>query len=179
MTTWGELIDKTLRSVLRDPDNTSWTPDQVYDALGWALDMFASHTCPTREITYQDGMSTFDGDIDFTTTTEVMLPKDIFEPLDVNGQVFFTESDGKVTHLDPANRTEWLHINKLDAGGFIIWPDNKLILGTTPGAGSILTVRYFGYWGKPTAELGDETITIPRWAEKHITTITGEYCLEG
>lgn len=177
--TWGELIQKTLRSVLRDPDNTSWTPSQVYDALGWALDTFASHTAPMKEVTYSDGDISLGEAIDFTTTTKIGLPGDIFDHLDVSGQVFYTKSDGTVVHLDPANRTEFLSINKLDPESYFIWPNEEMIIGCAPGAGSVLTVRYFSYYETPTEFNDDEPVSIPRWSHKAVTTLVGAYCLEG
>lgn len=179
MTTWGELIEKTLRSTLRDVEYSTWSPDQVRDALGWALKTFANHTAPMKEITYEDGDTGLSGPIDFSEDIKVPVPQDLFSPLDTTGQLFYTTDEDVIYHLDPANRTTYMHINVLDPQSFVIWPDNTIILGQAPGAGSILTVRYFSYWAEPTIDDDDLDISIPPWAEKPIATLTGAYCLEG
>ena len=179
MTTWGELIEKTLRSVLRDESYSTWSPYQVRDAMGWALKTFANHTAPMKEIQFEDGSIGLSGPIDFSTETKIPVPSDLFTPLDTTGQIFYTDSEGLVHHLDPANRTQYIHINVLDPDSFLIWPDNVIILGQAPGAGSLLTIRYFSYWDYPTIDNDDLDISIPEWAEKPVATLTGAYCLEG
>ena len=172
MITWGNLLAMVRRSVLKDiqleGEDTAdlrWGDDELADFCGWALDEFALHTARKCSTDF-----TADG-----LTSSYTLPDNLFssELFDQNGRVEI-EYAGTLSVLDPVAYTERLRPDSL---GFYTYPNEILHVTPIPRLGSILHIRYFGYYTHPT----DETtqIEIPHWAELAVCYLMGAHALTG
>jgi len=179
MVTWAEYVDEILNNELRDINNTTWTPGQVYTLIGWALDTFCSHTALLKETTYETGDTGPNGAIDMETETQFFVPDDAFEKLQQASQVYSVGVDDIVTNYDPLSTTPGLHINDQTENSFYVWPENVLTLNAAPGADSVLHIRYFAYYARPVIDTDDAvSLPIPRWAHKPVATLVAAYAME-
>jgi len=170
MTTWGSLREQVRRTVLGDltQDEDSeyiWDDMTLRDLCWWALDTFADHTAAATSVTYTPG-----------DEIEYDLPDNLYngEILDLTGLVFFEDTEGDKTYLDPVKYTEGLDEHYSE--GFYTFPDNVLhiVLDTAPDF-AYLHVRYYAYYTHP--EKSDDVIGTPQWANAALCYLIGAHAL--
>jgi len=181
---WGVYRNQIRRSSIADPDATTFSNEQMGDAIGWALDRFVAHTAMPKEWRL-DAVSNaeLDTPYDLDTATAIALPEDNFQPVDFEGVVSLI-SEGHEFFADPINRTDGLHPYAVSGQSIVysIWPENVINLPSPIGASNTLRVRYFAYYPHPAIPTEDEPeagidddILVPRWALQPIVQLVSHY----
>lgn len=178
--TWGEYRTSIRRSVLADPDSTTWSDGQIQDLISWALDRFCIHTAYLKTLTINDGDTKSDGQTqyDFSTDAVFELPADVFESLEIGGRVSVLTTEGTQIYFDAVEYTPGLTPYSPTEPSFWIWPNDTLNLSHSPGTGSQVIIDYFAYYPVPGVDETDAIILIPRWAQKPVATLVGAFALE-
>lgn len=157
MTTWGEYRTQLRRSVLKDPNQVTWSDDILRDLMGWALDTFCAHTAVATGMTYSA-----------VTGTTVAIPDNVFGDLEATGLVYLQTTPIQVAEpqffqdQSPKGTTYF----------YSLW-GNQLVFNAAPGCD--VTLRYFAYYDRPV--LDSDVVACPQWAESALTYLIGAYAL--
>lgn len=180
MITWSTYREQVRRSVLGDPNGVRWSPEQVHDFIGWALDRFVSHTAYLSTLVINDGDMKQDGitPYDFRTESTIEMPTDIFDDLEVTGRVAITTDKNVTTYYDPVDLTQGLTPYAPTEPSFWVWPRNTINFSSVIGTGSRVCIDYFSYYPTPAIDNDLAVLDVPRWALKPLGTLIGAFALE-
>jgi hypothetical protein len=148
MLTWATLRAQ-IRRLLKDEDPARYRyPDvQLLDCIAWTLDSLCSHTAIVTATSF-----TVDSD-----TTQVLLPDNVYEPIDRSGAVHF--SDGSTNkYVNPVRSTRQTEARS----GYYLQPANTINLIQSPAGDGTLHVSYFAYYPHPIQDA--DIVMIPTWA---------------
>jgi hypothetical protein len=166
MTTWAEYKNYMRRAILNDdPTDIAkrrYSDEQMWIALGWALDGFCSHTAKQAEYI----------DATFTGTT-VSIPTDVYDDFGNTARVTVGEdvyrssyhSMGHSPSSDGDFYKPW---------GGVVTLRNEITSETT------LSIQYFSQWSKP-ATVDDDTFVLdfPLWAEAAVGYLIASHLMTG
>ena len=131
---WSELREQVTTSLLSDT-NERWTPEQLRDYCGWALDALCDHTAVATSTEYEG-----DG-----TTKTFDLPGNLYGKLLQNGYVYRERNAVyQPYHPSPTPTTAELR--------FWTRPDKVLHVGQAPRQGDILRVDHYAMYPHPATD---------------------------
>jgi hypothetical protein len=180
MTTWATFRNTLRQSMLADLDEANFTDEVLLDCYTFALDTLCAHTALPKSTQFSNTVvkETVPSVTYYDMSADVAfeLPADMYEPLDVSGQLSIVQSDGRVQYPDPVKRTPGLSPYKtLTVPGYWVWPENILNLSEPAGDGAILTVDYFAYYPAPV--LDTDQVLHPRWANTAMQYLAAAHAL--
>jgi hypothetical protein len=180
MTTWAAFRNTMRQTMLADLEEANFTDEVLLDCYTFALDTLCSHTALPKSIEFSDSTvkATVPSTVfyDMSVDTAFQMPTDMFEPLDVSGQIQIANATGKVSYPDPVKRTRGLSPYKtMSVPGYWIWPEFILNLTEPAGPGGVLSVDYFAYYPYPS--LDADVLPHPRWANTAMQYLAAAHAL--
>lgn len=162
---WGEFRTIVRRSILKDPNATRWSNDNLRDYVWWALDTFCAHTAMATSTSY-----VCDG-----TQFVFSLPANVYESVEQAGVVFTQSGSAQApaNYLVPVYTTPGFNLQ--NEKGFYTWPREQLTCVVPPASGYNLHVRYFAYYNHPYADA--DGIEVPSWALNPISYLVAAHAL--
>ena len=157
MVTWGNFRSQIQRSILKDEGAITWSTTALLDCLGWALDLFVSHTAAVTSTTIEP------------ETDEVTydLPSNLFESPDSAGAVY-TVSGTSRTYFKP------LFLNpevELEEGFYIQGSEITFLQAPT----ETINLLYYAYYNKPASD--SDVIGVPNWALAPLANLVGYFAM--
>lgn len=153
--TWGNFRTIIRRSILKDPNKTTWTDDSVLlDLFGWAQDSFCAHTAVPTSITIDPAVQTNN------------LPANLFADLEDTGALYYINGTN-VSIIPPAKPLDYGATRDVT---FTVFGDT-FILTAEPDPSTSLKLFYFAYYPTPTSD--DSLITLPRWSYNAVAHLVG------
>lgn len=168
MIKWGTLQTQILEGVLKDPNGTNATPEQMLIWARWACAEISNHTAEPVSITFQgDGV-----------TSKFALPDDIIDGVEKAGMVIYNDGSSLnyLPSLHPSPDTLWPVKQSNNITGFFEWPAGVLSFGWLPVDGTSIEVRYFRIWEPPTSN--DSFLMFPRWMEHPFAYFIAAYAMD-
>jgi hypothetical protein len=176
ITTWEEFRGHIREGILREIDTgdltLEWSDAELLMYCHWALNDLCAHTA--YEATFIASSTEEDPE---TEAPYEMAEKKNFAISPAPFTNLFTTAFVTVEHIGQIYEVKPARNPIPVPGEYTTWGQNVLELGAAPGAGSILKVRYYGYY--PLPEGDTDIIPSPQWAQSALAFKIGAYAVAG